>query len=54
MIGIYGVLQAYAAFEGWKAFVYEFDDGDYFESGAYLGKAIIDAVSVFYLVLMAI
>lgn len=54
MIGVYGILQGYQAFEGYKAFVAEFDEGDYFEAGAYLGKAVIDAAAIFYLVLLAL
>lgn len=54
IIGIYGILQGYQAFEGYKAFVTEFDEGDYFEAGAFLGKSVIDVAALAYLVLLAI
>ena len=54
IIGIYGILQGYQAFEGYKAFVTEFDEGDYFEAGAFLGKAVIDVAALTYLVILAV
>ena len=54
IIGIYGILQGYQAYEGYRAFVSEFDEGDYFEAGAFLGKAVIDVAALAYLVLLAI
>jgi len=54
IIGIYGLLQLIQAYAGWVSFVTEFDQGDYFESGSFLGKALIDLASVAYLILLAI
>ena len=54
ILGLAGALQGYAAYSAYITFVEQFDLGNYFESGSFLGKGIIDAASVLYLLILAI
>ncbi len=48
------VILAFQAVQGYTNFVADFDDGDYFESGAFLGGAAVDTTVFFYILILAV
>lgn len=52
-VGILGVAQAIAAYADYRTFQDRWEAKEYFDSGTFLGKAIIEAFIVLYLILLA-
>lgn len=52
-MGILGAVQAYAAYQSYLSFNEQWLAKKYFDSGAYLGAALVDAAVVLYLLLLA-
>lgn len=53
MLTFTAVILAFQAVQGYVNFVQDFDDGDYFESGAFLGGAVVDVTVFFYIIILA-
>lgn len=53
VIGTQGFLLLFQAVESWNSSVDNFEEEYYFESGSFLGKAIVEGLSVLYLFALA-
>lgn len=51
-MGIVGAVQAYAAYQSYLSFNAQWLAKKYFDAGAYLGSALVDAAVVIYLLLL--
>ena len=54
VISLTAVILGFQAFQGYVNFVHDFDEGDYFESGAFLGGALVDVTVFVYLIVLAV
>ena len=54
VMALTATILAFQAFVSYVNFVKDFDDGDYFESGAFLGGSLVDVVNVVYIIILIV